>query len=1656
MLGGAHIWLGLGLLPFDLAEEARIIVCTATTMAEEGGARTMVVLPDDVVVSESDYESSSSDEDARIESEAASVARGEGAGDRDGGADDRNLVLVAREARGDVNDVEVAIGDSAPLREAAESARTAADIFVEELDDGTGGAGPVRGALGAGAGVGAGVKGDGARDAADLSGRAGSRGGEGQSGGARVSFSGREGRVASIAENEVLESISGTAEDDGDVVALVEGDSDEVALGRSLSGVTSNVTGSFLGLAAAKKIARKLSGRSERRRQSIFELQPTVDSIVKARLTEVGTEQLVNTLSSYVPLPIIEDLNRRHKSGVGVTADGHFQVPSRHKMFSTVLFADVSGFTAMSEQLARKCGRRGAEELARVLTSYLDRMTKYIGKSGGEVVKFVGDALLVVFYQHTDTNNPLGREDSMKESVRKMQNLMGPVAGKSLVLSATQCGLDLQAECHDRELAEGCRLSVKIGIGFGECRIIHIGDRTRMEYVLTGKPLHQAFHCESLATPGQVLLSSEALECIDDCVEVDMIQNCGVVKKLQKRQRHHSLASLRKNVSSSTQAGVLAELALYVQCFSMIVHDDPKTDKWVGRLQPLSVIFIGMGLEGEQLVEAGTDRGMRRFNDALCAVLRGLRSCGASLHKLMVDDKGSTLIATVGIPKVLDSDPLRAVRAGLSAAENLSQLDPPLYASVGITSTVCFVGKIGNTTRREIAILGDRVNLSARLMAAAAKQPVWPGQLRVLCDKATMQAVISRSGQASDDGTGRHLDGVRVRHTDLCFQSCGEISVKGKDEPILVYKPQRVTELGGGGLSVRPLVLGIFPDGYGSGMTSSLPAGVQGAAFDALFHDLMATFEGHARLGETEESIKDLATRRVGDSYILSSNTNDTSNNVANNQGGGGGRSRLQTHKSSPRSPTSATAAESVTNAKKGMSRVRSFRLAFRQRPRTKSAAAPPAVAPTSVPAPVHPTSASSSRASRVVVIKGAQGAGKTSMLRSIRVPGAFCRSFFLRSDVARLGHPYALLRALCAQLFGCPVQTVSGDDSSGSGLRPPGNGHPWAESKGSGSFNEEADTDTDQGVQGGLSKVLNKARWKRQAISSTKCIARYMETCDGWLPEAHNLNGILGTCFEPPEDLVEEDTNDLSLWGYPCSMGVEWATLGSERQFRHRKLLALVAKLIEAVCSQMSLCIAVDDADMLHSSTDLSLINLLRRRDAPGMVFVLTITNEHNKVVENILRRPRSKLIHIRGITSMELDSRIIAPEFGCRPGCASPRVLAFVQLMTGGNPTLSKLLVRDLKKHGLMRFVPVDDGSTDEGEGAHEAKDAHTGGKRASVKKAARAAKTVMTSKARRMSTMIKSLSSSHVSTVEEKKVDGPGFADLAYELSHGRTLSRGKSMDLPPTLTPSPKTSVKTGAMGGGTPGVSIHATLDRSENAEAGHGHGVTKAGQGVGVNRNHRALTHSVSLPAVHEQAKTNALPANGWGSSFEERASLLSHQGTVEMVRDFDFISGQHGQQSVLAQKRRASQTLTAMALKGLADPKLANKTAMGGRPVDLLTIPIELLVSAGFGALSTAQRIVLLCVVVFQLTDPTSGCPRRVLRELVPGGEDHVDHDIAACVKEGLVHEVSPRRYAFCNGYTALAVCRQALGEFGVELHVEETVMAAWGVTSRVLYEEC
>jgi class 3 adenylate cyclase len=61
------------------------------------------------------------------------------------------------------------------------------------------------------------------------------------------------------------------------------------------------------------------------------------------------------------------------------------------------MFADVSGFTALGEAMLRKYDVGGAEYLARHLNSYFSQMVKIIASEGGDIFKFAGDAMIVLW-----------------------------------------------------------------------------------------------------------------------------------------------------------------------------------------------------------------------------------------------------------------------------------------------------------------------------------------------------------------------------------------------------------------------------------------------------------------------------------------------------------------------------------------------------------------------------------------------------------------------------------------------------------------------------------------------------------------------------------------------------------------------------------------------------------------------------------------------------------------------------------------------------------------------------------------------------------------------------------------------------------------------------------------------------------------------------------------------------------------------------------------------------------------------------------------------------------------------------------------------------------------------------------------------------------
>src|SRR5215211_6807320 len=103
---------------------------------------------------------------------------------------------------------------------------------------------------------------------------------------------------------------------------------------------------------------------------------------------------LTGLLASYVPRLI---QNRVAQNPTPIDA------PLAKDFLAVVMFADISGFTALTERLAEK-GTAGVEKLARILNDYLGQLIDTVYEYDGDVVKFGGDAVIAVWPIHMLTD----------------------------------------------------------------------------------------------------------------------------------------------------------------------------------------------------------------------------------------------------------------------------------------------------------------------------------------------------------------------------------------------------------------------------------------------------------------------------------------------------------------------------------------------------------------------------------------------------------------------------------------------------------------------------------------------------------------------------------------------------------------------------------------------------------------------------------------------------------------------------------------------------------------------------------------------------------------------------------------------------------------------------------------------------------------------------------------------------------------------------------------------------------------------------------------------------------------------------------------------------------------------------------------------------
>ena len=127
-------------------------------------------------------------------------------------------------------------------------------------------------------------------------------------------------------------------------------------------------------------------------------------------------------------------------------------------------------------------------------------------------------------------------------------------------------------------------------------------------------------------------------------------------------------------------------------------------------------MFVSLGVD---LTSAYSDSGIGKIQLILENVQQMVYRMEGTLNKLMMDDKGSTLICLWGLlPLAMEDDASRAILSGMNMIKALNQINGT-YCNVGISSGECFSGVVGTSgSRKEFSVLGDVVNLAARMMGS--------------------------------------------------------------------------------------------------------------------------------------------------------------------------------------------------------------------------------------------------------------------------------------------------------------------------------------------------------------------------------------------------------------------------------------------------------------------------------------------------------------------------------------------------------------------------------------------------------------------------------------------------------------------------------------------------------------------------------------------------------------------------------------------------------------------------------------------------------------------------------------------------------------------------------------------------------------------------
>ena len=373
---------------------------------------------------------------------------------------------------------------------------------------------------------------------------------------------------------------------------------------------------------------------------------------------------------------------RRHVPPLTLTWDAEAPGELWRVVDGTLVFADVSGFTALTEKLSRR-GRIGAEEIVETLNRVFGPMLRIAASRGGELLKFGGDALLFLFRGDDHTEQACDAAVEMRAALRQAAAVPTSVGRLSLKMS--------------------------VGIHSGDIHLFLVGAPTR-ELLILGPGATATAQAEKAAEAGEIVVSPATAQRL----AADAVRPRADGELMLRRRAAHS-APPGADALPEADTGLLRTLF-------------PQTlGEYLGPAIPdpehrmASIAFIRFSGTDALLAGPGPDALAEALHRTVSIVEEALAPEQVTLLATDLDSDGGKFFLGSGIPTAFEDNEGRMLRA----LRQIADADSPLPLQLGINRGHVFAAEVGIPERGAYTGMGDTTNTAARICAKAPAGKVY-------------------------------------------------------------------------------------------------------------------------------------------------------------------------------------------------------------------------------------------------------------------------------------------------------------------------------------------------------------------------------------------------------------------------------------------------------------------------------------------------------------------------------------------------------------------------------------------------------------------------------------------------------------------------------------------------------------------------------------------------------------------------------------------------------------------------------------------------------------------------------------------------------------------------------------------------------------------